>query len=87
MKRSRRPDRRLRAQVAREESCCWLCGDPIDYGLHHSDPWSYQMDHKVALKNGGVTVRENVAASHKVCNLRKGDRRVESEVFPRSRDW
>lgn len=86
MTRSSRPDGRLRAQVADEETHCWLCHEAIDYTLKTPHPMSYEMDHVIPDSKGGVAVRGNVRASHRICNTRKGDS-LHVERLPRSRDW
>ena len=58
--------RRVRAQVLREETRCWLCGQPARLG----DPLT--ADHVVARVDGGTNTRENLRAAHASCNSRRG---------------
>jgi 5-methylcytosine-specific restriction endonuclease McrA len=57
---------RLGKQVLREESLCWLCGEPARPG----DP--LEVDHVVPRSKGGLTVRENLRAAHRTCNRSRG---------------
>lgn len=50
---------------------CHICGKDIDPALKHPDAWSASVDHVVSLANGGTHTRDNMAASHLQCNLRK----------------
>jgi hypothetical protein len=49
-------------------------GERREYCLLHQDdrPESHQVDHIIALKHGGQTVRENLALACAVCNNNKG---------------
>ena len=49
-------------------------GERCEYCLRHQDhrPESHQVDHIIALKHGGQTVRENLALACAVCNNNKG---------------
>ena len=48
---------------------CWICGLPIDYGLPARHPLSFECDELVPVSLGGSPyLRENVGASHRVCN-------------------
>ncbi len=65
--------------------------------LHQDDrPESYQVDHIVALKHGGQTVRENLALACAVCNNNKGSdlatldwtsRQIVPLFNPRQHNW
>lgn len=50
---------------------CHLCGEGISRDLAWPHPMSASMDHIIPLSRGGSHTRENVAAAHLVCNLRK----------------
>ena len=60
-----------RARIAKDKPACHICGKAIDYTLPHLDPWSFVVDHIVALKNGGADTIENKAAAHRECNSKK----------------
>lgn len=51
---------------AQQKGLCYLCGKPMDEDC--------EVDHKVALVNGGTNDIENLCAVHKSCNARKGSK-------------
>lgn len=53
---------------------CHLCGRPIPRELKFPDPFSASLDHVIPVAKGGEHSRENTAASHFRCNIRKGAR-------------
>ena len=55
---------------------CNLCNRSIDRSRAHPDPMSKSIDHVVPLAKGGSHVRDNVAITHLVCNIKKKDRLV-----------
>lgn len=63
---------RHRATIKRNRPPCALCGQPIDYSLHHLDPGAFVVDHIVSLAAGGADVIENKQAAHRSCNRAKG---------------
>lgn len=64
---------KLRNRLRAEGRPCHLCGQPIDYDLPSGDPWSFELDHVVPLARGGAPWDYgNAAASHRICNQRKG---------------
>jgi len=74
---------RHRNIIKRNEPPCWICGEPIDYTLPHTDPKSFVVDHKVALALGGTDTIDNKAAAHRECNRDKGAR-PHADVIRRS---
>lgn len=73
--RSGRPIARIRAQIKREGShICWLCGKPIDMGLHHKDRWSWTIDHVLPLKFYPHLALDmaNMREAHRACNSARG---------------
>lgn len=65
---------RLRAQVLREESVCWLCGHPVDVRLKRPDPMAPEVDHVVPVSKGGRPYdRSNARLSHGDCNRKRGN--------------
>lgn len=83
---------RDRRAIARAKPPCGICGEPIDYGLVSPDPGSFEVDHVLALDNGGLDVLANKQAAHRICNrakwnrLPEGDSRV-SRTFVTARTW
>ena len=67
--------RELRARVLREESVCWLCGQPIDFGAPPKSTYSASVDHVVARDKGGdMFDRANLRAAHYGCNSGRRER-------------
>jgi len=58
--------RRIREQVLREETACWICG-----GRGTTDD-PLTADHVVARAGGGRNVRSNYRAAHASCNSSRG---------------
>ncbi|TVX97851.1 HNH endonuclease [Mycolicibacterium porcinum] len=65
--------KRLRTNLRNRHNDCHICGQPIDYQLHHLDPGAFQMDHLLQIANGGPNTADNVAASHRFCNRARSD--------------
>lgn len=66
--------RGVRAQVLREESDCWLCGQPVDKGLRTPDPMSPEVDEVIPVSLGGSPIdRANCRLAHRICNVRRGN--------------
>ncbi|OBK12976.1 hypothetical protein A5637_20700 [Mycolicibacterium fortuitum] len=66
--------KRLRARIRNRHDDCHICGQPIDYTAHHTDPWSFQMDHLLQIANGGPNIEANVGPSHRACNRARSDK-------------
>ncbi len=84
------PRRRLKAQVRREESNCWICGYRIDDSLPTNHPMGRTVDEVIPRsrsvdRSRAALNRGNVRAAHRSCNSEKGDRLVTEERT--SRDW
>lgn len=58
----------VHAVFERDGGICGICGEPVDAA-------NFQIDHVVALANGGDHSYANVQISHPLCNQRKGARR------------
>jgi len=78
---------KLRAEVAAEESVCWLCGRLIDKTLPAMHPAAFEIDHIVPHAFGGPDDRTNLRAAHRLCNQRRGTRPPETITPNQSRDW
>ncbi len=70
-KRSTTQRDRHRAAIRRTRPPCAICGEPIDYTLHHLDDMAFQVDHVVPLAAGGPDTLENKQAAHRKCNRSK----------------
>jgi hypothetical protein len=73
---STRPDlrgwayRKLREQVLREETHCWLCGEEVDKSLRYPDRMCASADHVMPVAAGGAPHdRENIRLAHLFCNM------------------
>lgn len=86
----------LRARVLREESDCWLCGQPVDKTLRTPDPGSPEVDEIVPVSAGGNPLdRRNCRLAHRACNHARGQQqkaklraaRRSIEPFTTSRSW
>lgn len=60
--------RKVRAQVIREETHCWICGGAVDKSLRHPDPGSPSADHVTRRHDGGSGARSNLRLAHLGCN-------------------
>ena len=56
-------------QTLREETHCWICGEPGS----PADPLT--ADHLLAVAAGGPSSRSNLRAAHLSCNSRRGAQR------------
>lgn len=58
----------IRRRVLREESVCWLCGQPVDVTLPHGRPDSPELDEVVPVSKGGDPLnRSNIRLAHRLC--------------------
>jgi 5-methylcytosine-specific restriction endonuclease McrA len=81
---------RDRAAIKRTKPPCGICQQPIDYTLKSPDPMSFEVDHVIALANGGADTLDNKQASHRKCNRDKWHRLAESlgpRTFETWRVW
>ena len=58
----------------RDHWTCQLCMEPLDRTAASPDWWSASIDHIVPISRGGADTPDNVQASHRICNIRKGAR-------------
>lgn len=80
---------RDRRAIARTKPPCGICEQEIDYTLRSPDPMSFEVDHILALDNGGTDTLENKQASHRRCNREKWNRLpdVGPRTFVTHRVW
>ncbi len=81
---------RDRAAIKRTKPPCGICEAEIDYDLKSPDPMSFEVDHIIALANGGTDDLANKQASHRKCNRAKWDRLAEDNAprtFVTHRRW
>jgi len=56
---------RDRARIRAMQPACYLCGQPIDFTLPHTDPLSFVVDHVIPIAKGGSDVLANKKAAHR----------------------
>ena len=80
---------RDRRAIARTKPACGICEQPIDYTLTTPDPMSYEVDHILALANGGTDTLDNKQAAHRRCNQTKAAKLEAFTVrtFVTTRTW
>ena len=73
-----RPWRRLTQRVRRNHDLCHLCLKPIDKTLPYTDPQSFTVDHLQPISTAPhlALVYTNLAAAHRSCNSKRGNRSV-----------
>jgi 5-methylcytosine-specific restriction endonuclease McrA len=79
-----------RRAIARTKPPCGICEDEIDYTLRLPHPMSYEVDHIIAIDNGGPDTLDNKQASHRVCNREKWNKtadEIEPQTFVTHRTW
>lgn len=75
--------REVRAWLRAQCLPCHICGRTIDYDLPAGDPWSFEVDEIVPVSKGGSPIdRGNVAAAHRICNERRGNRPLRKAAAP-----
>ena len=56
------------------QSCCAICGRPVDFSLKYPDPMCATVDHIIPIAKGGhPSDIENLQLAHFQCNRRKGE--------------
>lgn len=55
-------------RVIREESTCWICGEPVDKAISGRDPDGPTVDHVKPRSRGGTNQRDNLRLAHARCN-------------------
>lgn len=80
------------------QSCCGICGKPVDFKLKYPHPLSACIDHIIPVAKGGhPSDINNLQLAHWTCNRQKSDRIVDvkeakpevvsNRVLPWSTDW
>lgn len=74
-------------QVYSEESLCWICLAPVDFGAPPRTRWSKSVDHikPVTSHPHLVLVRSNLRLAHVGCNSRKSN--LPAVTYEPSREW
>lgn len=86
--------RKVRAWLRAQGNPCHICGMAIDYSLPAGDPMSFEVDELVPVSLGGSPIdRSNVAAAHRICNQKRGNKplcrplNAASLPCPTTRQW
>lgn len=76
---------KVRAWLKAQANPCHICGRPIDYSLPAGHPMSFEVDEIVPVSKGGSPFdRGNVAAAHRICNQKRGNRDLSHGLPARS---
>ena len=62
---------------------CWICNEPIQYGLPRNDNWRFTKDHYMPISTHPHLehIVENWRAAHAMCNSRRGNRQPDETVW------
>jgi hypothetical protein len=76
----------------RDGDNCHLCGLPVPMTARKPHPLAAEVDHVLPISRGGTHAPENLALTHKTCNIAKGGRaatwrRDPAEVVPMLAAW
>ena len=83
-----RPYRRLWALILRPGVSCWICGEPIAFGLRKWHPRGPSLDHVRPLSKGGDPLDlRNARPAHYGCNSARGNRERVITRDHHSEDW
>ena len=87
--RTSRNFRKLAANLKAQRRPCCLCGQAIDYTLHHLDPDSFTVEHVKPRSTHPHLAEDpgNLDAAHKRCNSSRGNREAKPALGATSRDW
>jgi len=73
----------------KEGAPCWLCGGDIDYRLSYPHPYSWSLDHAVAVKHDPSKILDtnNFRSSHHDCNQERGSDDPKLDIGVPSEIW
>lgn len=78
---------RLTALVCPPGSLCWLCREPILFGLRPRHPKGPSLDHVIPAAKGGTWDLSNLRPAHYGCNSGRRDRAPNVGRGRRSSRW
>lgn len=106
MPKQRRPDqsgwaesqfKKAKKIIYASQSCCGICGRPVDFDKKFPDPWSATLDHIIPIQKGGDPASlDNLQLAHLQCNRIKSTKLFEPQIkeksvdnrnLPLSADW
>lgn len=62
------------------QTCCAICGKPVDFHLKYPHPMSACIDHIIPVDKGGhPSDIENLQLAHMTCNRQKSDKLFNSK--------
>lgn len=77
--------RKVRKWLRDQGQPCHICGRAIDYTLPAGHPMSFECDELLPVSRGGSPYDPaNVAAAHRICNQKRGNKPV--GMPPKARD-
>lgn len=91
---------RNKKKIYATQTCCGICGKPVDFSQRYPHPLSPCIDHIIPVAKGGhPSDIENLQLAHWTCNRQKSDKLVggprkaqndeviSNRVLPQSMDW
>ena len=72
--------RALKRRLRKEESCCWLCGFPLQDDAHWKTDWATEMDELLPVRQGGDPLGSNtdIHLVHRCCNNHRNAKEFEN---------
>ena len=69
--------RKAKKIIYASQSCCGICGRPVNFDKKFPDPWSATLDHIIPIDKGGDPANlENLQLAHLQCNRIKSNKLV-----------
>ena len=91
---------RNKKKIYATQTCCGICGLPVDFEQRYPHPLSPCIDHIIPVAKGGhPSDIDNLQLAHWSCNRQKSDKllrphskaegeeKISNRVLPLSRDW
>ena len=89
-------------RIYASQTCCGICGKPVDFNLRYPHPLSPCIDHIIPIAKGGhPSDIDNLQLAHWTCNRQKSDKLIDTRgtatsnqsevlsnrILPQSMDW
>lgn len=90
---------RNKKRIYTTQTCCGICGTPVDFSKKYPHPLSPCIDHIIPVAKGGhPSDLENLQLAHWTCNRQKSDKLfilkkdnqpqiISNRVLPQTIDW
>lgn len=91
---------RAKKKIYATQTCCGICGNPVDLSLKYPHPLAPCIDHIIPIAKGGhPSDPGNLQLAHWACNRQKSDKimpktggpqqdeALSNRVLPQSCDW